>query len=173
MPRGLIMVENMNQMLLMSFVVMQGYVGICRQLTVPYNPQHNGVVERNNRTICEIAKSMLHDQDLSTYLWAEATSASVYIQNKSLHVVLDEKTPEEVFTSEKPDISHLRIFGCPLYIHIPKEKRTKMEPSRKKGTFVRYSDTSKEFRIYVPGERHVEVNRDVTFHEEETFKWSK
>ena len=48
-----------------------------------------------------------------------------------------------------------------------------MEPSGKKGTFVGYSETSKAFRIYVPGERHVEVSRDVTFHEEATFKWSK
>ena len=83
---------------------------ICRQLTVSYNPQQNGVAETKNITICEDAKAMLHDQDLSTYLWAEATSASVYIQNKSLHVVLDEKTPEEVYTGEKPDISHLWIF---------------------------------------------------------------
>ena len=94
----------------------------------------------------------------------------MYIQNRIPHVVLDEKTPEEVFTSEKPDISHLRIFGCPLYIHIPKEKRTKMEPSRKKVNFVGYSETSKVFIIYVPSERHVEVSRDVTFHEEASFK---
>ena len=66
-----------------------------------------------------------------------------------------EKTREEVFTGEKLDISHIWIFGCHVYIHIPKEKRTKMEPSRKKGVFVGYSETSKEFRIYVPGKRHV------------------
>ena len=47
-----------------------------------------------------------------------------------------------------------------------------MEPSGKKGNFVGYNKTSKAFRIYVPGERHVEVSRDVTFHEE-TFKRSK
>ena len=47
-----------------------------------------------------------------------------------------------------------------------------MESSQKKGTFVGYSETSKEFRIYVPAERHVEVNQDVNFHDEETFKWS-
>ena len=84
--------------------------GICRQLTVPYNPQQNGVVERKNRTICEATKAMLHDHDLSTQFWAKVTSTTVYIQNKSLHAVLDEKTPKEVFTGEKPDISHLRIF---------------------------------------------------------------
>ena len=116
---------------------------------------------------------MLHDQHLYSYLWEEATSTIVYIHNKIMHVVLDEKTHEEVFTGEKPDISHLWIFGCPLHIHIPKEKRTKMEPYGKKGAFVGYSETSKEFRIYVPGERHVEVSEDVTFHGEATFKKSK
>ena len=69
---------------------------------------------------------MLHYQDVSAYLWAEATSTSVYIQNISPHVFLDEKTPKEVFTGEKPDISCLHIFGCPMYIHIQKEKRTNM-----------------------------------------------
>ena len=109
---------------------------ICRQLTVPYNPQQNGVTERNNRTVCEAAKAMLHDYDISTYLWVDATSTIVYIQNISLLVLLDEKTPKEVFIGEKPNMPHLRIFGCPVYFHIPKEKRTKMEPSGNKGTFV-------------------------------------
>jgi len=115
---------------------------------------------------------MLHYHDLSAY-WEEATSIIVYIHNRSPNVVLDEKTLEEVFTCEKPNISHLHIFGCHVYIHIPKEKRAKMEPSRKKGNFIGYSENSKEFRIYILGERHVEVNWDVTFHEEETFKRSK
>ena len=70
-------------------------------------------------------------------------------------------------------MSHLQIFGCLVYIHMPKEKRTNMEPSGKKGNFVGYSETSKEFRIYVPSERHVEVSRDATFHEEKAFKQSK
>jgi hypothetical protein len=64
----------------------------------------------------------------------------------------------------------LRIFGSPVYIHIPKEKRTKLEPSGKKGTFVGYSETSKAYRIYIPGQKFIEVSRDVTFHEEATFR---
>ena len=76
------------------------------------------VAERNHKTLCEAAKSMLHDQDLSTYLWTKDTITTLYIQNRSLHEVLDEKTPEEVFTGEKPDISHFWIFGCHVYIHI-------------------------------------------------------
>ena len=66
---------------------------------------------------------MLHDQDLSAYLLKGATSTTMYIHNRSPHAVLDEKTHEEVFTGEKPDISHIWIFGSPVYIHIPKEKK--------------------------------------------------
>jgi hypothetical protein len=86
--------------------------------------------------------------------------------------VLKDKTLEEVFSGIKPEVGHLRIFGCPVYIHVPKEKRTKMEPSGKKGVFVGYSENSKAYRIYVPGQRQIEVSRDVAFHEEATFKKS-
>jgi hypothetical protein len=132
---------------------------------VPYNPQHNGIVERKNRKICEAAKSMMCDQDLPSSLWAEATNTAVYIQNRSPHVILGEKTPEEAFTGENPEVGHLRIFRCSVFIHIPKEKRTKMDPSGKKCFFVGYSETSKAYIIYVPGQRFIEVSRDVTFHE--------
>jgi transposase InsO family protein len=124
--------------------------GIKRELTTPYNPQQNGVAERKNRSIVEAAKAMIHDQNLPMHLWAEASSTTVYVQNKSPHKILGNKTPEEVFTGKKPEVNHLRIFGCPVYIHVPKEKRTKLEPSGKKGTFVGYSETSKAYRIYIP-----------------------
>jgi hypothetical protein len=72
--------------------------GIKRELTVPYNPQQNGVAERKNMTICEAARAMMYDQNLSLSLWAEAASTAVYIQNRCPHKALEEKTPEEVFT---------------------------------------------------------------------------
>ena len=111
----------------------------------------------------------MHDQNLPLSLWAEAASTAVYIQNRCPHKVLEAKTPEEDFTGCKPSVEHLRIFGSPVYIHIPKEKRTKLEPSGKKGIFVGYSETSKAYRIYIPGQKFIEVSRDVTFHEETTF----
>ena len=96
---------------------------------------------------------MMFDQDLPNSLWAEATRTAVYIQNRCPHAILEDKTPEEAFTGMKPEIGHLRVFGCLVYVHIPKEKRTKMDPSGKKGVFVGYSETSKAYRIYIPNQR--------------------
>ena len=68
----------------------------------------------------EATRTMLHDQDLPMHLWEEAARTVVYVQNRTLHKVINNKTPEEVFSNKKPKVSHLRIFGCLEYIHIPK-----------------------------------------------------
>ena len=103
--------------------------GIKRELSTPYNTQQNGIMEWKNRTIMEVARAMLHDQDLPMHLWVEAARTAVYVQNCTPQGVLENKTPEEVFSGKKPKVSHLRIFGYPLFIHIPKEKRTNLDPS--------------------------------------------
>jgi hypothetical protein len=59
-------------------------------------------------------------------------------------------TPEEAFIGVKPEVGHFRIFGCPIYFHVPKEKRTKLDPSGIKGTFVGYNESSKEYQTYIP-----------------------
>ena len=87
----------------------------------------------------------------------------MYVQNHTPHRLLENKTPEEVFSSKKPKVIHLRIFDCPVYIHIPKEKRTKLDPSRKKGKFVGYSESSKDYIIYFPEFKKIDISRDVTF----------
>jgi transposase InsO family protein len=104
-------------------------VGIKRELTTPYNPQQNGVAERKNRMIMEAVKTMIHDQDLPMCLWEEAAMTTVYVKNQLSHSALGFKTPEEMFTRKKPEVSHLKIFGCPVFIHILKEKRNKLDPS--------------------------------------------
>jgi hypothetical protein len=133
--------------------------GIKREYTVPYNPQQNGVAERKNMSIVEAAKAMIHDQSLPMFLWAEASMTAVYVQNRSPHKILRNMTPEEAFTGVKPEVGHFRIFGCPVYIHVPKEKRTKLDPSGRKGTFVGYSESSKAYQIYISGQRQIEVSK--------------
>ena len=101
----------------------------------------------------EALKAMIHDQDLPMHLWAEAARTVVYVQNRSPHRVLGNKTSEEMFSGEKPEVIHLIIFGFHIYIHFPKEKRSKLEPSGRKGIFVGYSESSKAYRVYILGFR--------------------
>jgi hypothetical protein len=85
------------------------------------------------------------------FLWEEACSTMIYVQNRCPHRRLRNMTLEEACTGENPDIGHLRIFGCPVYIHVPWERRTKLEPSGKKGVFVGYSESTKAYQIYILG----------------------
>jgi hypothetical protein len=80
--------------------------------------------------------------------------------------------PEEAFSGKKPNVENLRIFGCPIYSHIPKDTRNKLEPSGKKGIFVGYRNSSKAYRIYTLEQHKIEVSRDVTFNEKMAFKKS-
>jgi transposase InsO family protein len=128
---------------LKEFVAFCKSAGIRRELTIPHNPQQNGVAERKNRSIKERVKSLLNDQDLSMFLWGKATMTAIYMQNRSPHRILKDMKPEEAFSGKKPNVENLIIFGCQVYSHIPKDKRNKLGPSRKKGIFVGYSDSSK------------------------------
>ena len=132
-----------------------------------------GLHKESDRTIMDAMKTMIYDQDLPMHLWAEAARTIVYVQNRISHSALGFKTPEEMFTGKNPEVSHLKTFSCPVYVHIPKEKRTKLDPSGKKGIFVGYCEVSKAFRIYIFGFHHMEINRDVIFNEEESLKRSK
>jgi len=147
--------------------------GIKRELTTPYTPQQNGIAKRKNRSIVEAAKAMIHDQNQPMHLWSKASKTIVFVQNKSPHKILGNMTLEEAFTGKKPDLSKLRIFGCPVYIHVPSNKRSKIDPSGRKNTFVGYSETSKGYRIYISEQRKIEVSIDVTFDEEAAFRKSR
>jgi hypothetical protein len=148
-------------------------VRIKMELTTTYNPQQNGVAERKNRTIMEAVKTMIHDQDLLMQLWEEASRTTVYVKNKLSHSALGFKTPENMFSEKKPEVSHLKIFGCLVFVHVPKEKRTKLDPSGKKGIFVGYCEVSNAFRIYIPGYHHIEIRRDLTFDEDASLNKSR
>jgi hypothetical protein len=114
----------------------------------------------------------LNDQGLSMFLWGEAAMMEIYVQNISPHRILKDMTPEEAFSSKKPNVENLRIFGCPVYSHIPKDKRNKLEPSGKKGIFMGYSDSSKAYRIYIPEQHKIKVSRDIIFNERMAFRKS-
>ncbi len=92
--------------------------GIQRQTNAPYTPQQNGVTERANRTILECARNMIRAQGLDLEFWAEAVNTGVYIKNRCPTKVLESNTPQEAWTGRKPDVFHLRVFGCKTFAHI-------------------------------------------------------
>ena len=118
----------------------------------------------------EAVKTMIHDQDLPMHLWDKETRKIVYVHNILSHSALGFKNLEEMFMENNPEVIHLKIFGCPVYVHIPKEKTTKLDPFGKKGIFIGYCEVSKAFRKYIPRFHHMEISRDVTFDEEANLK---
>eukprot|EP00253_Pinus_taeda_P030532 PITA_30532 len=89
-----------------------------------------------NKTLMERARSMLSGVGLGQEFWAEVVETACYLVNKSPSFALEDKTPQEVWTGKKPYISHLRVFGCDAYVHVPKEKRTKLDSKFEKCIFI-------------------------------------
>lgn len=139
--------------------------GIIHQTTNPYTPEQNGLAERMNRTIVEKAKCMLFDAKLNVSFWAEAVNTAVYLINRSVASALVDKTPEEIWTGVKPDLSHLRIFGSDCMVHVPKQRRRKWSPKSTKMIFVGYSEDTKGFRMIHPKTKKLVKSRDVIFFE--------
>ena len=141
--------------------------GIRHDLTVPKNPEQNGVAERMNRTLVESVRSMLADSGLSKRFWAEALSTAVFLRNRSPTKCLEGVTPAEAWTGEKPDVSTLRIFGCTAYSHMPKDERQKLDSTARKCVFLGYGSETKCYRLYDPDRDRVILSRDVRFNERE------
>ncbi|BBH01567.1 multidrug resistance-associated protein 9 [Prunus dulcis] len=146
-------------------------VGLERQLTVAYSPQQNGVAERKNRTVMEMARAMMHEKKIPLKFWAEAVNTAVYLQNRSPTSALDNSTPFEKFSGRKPGVKHLRIFGSLCYIHIPTQKRHKLEDTGEKGVFVGYGVCEKGYRVLNLRTQKIELSRSVIFDEEAMWNW--
>ncbi|KAG6469823.1 hypothetical protein ZIOFF_070754 [Zingiber officinale] len=83
--------------------------GVERQLTVRYTPQQNGVTERKNQTIVEMAKSMMHEKGLPKIFWAEAVYTAVYLSNRCPTTAIPNKTPFEAWSGRRPSVNHLKL----------------------------------------------------------------
>lgn len=140
--------------------------GIQRRLTIPRTPEQNGVAERKNRTLIETARCLLAQSGLPTQFWAEAINTANYIRNFCITKSLNGCTPYELWKGKKPDISHLRSFGCKVHVLNKNPNKGKFEPRTVEGIFVGYADTSRGYRIWIPKDRKVIVARDVKFLDE-------
>ena len=93
--------------------------------------------------------------------------------NRTPTATIHDVTPEERFTEKKPDLSHLKVFGCIAYVHVPDELRTKLNPKAKKCIFIGYSLEQKGYRCYNPITQKLRVSKDVVFDEMSTWYSTK
>uniref|UniRef100_A0A251S6V1 Putative zinc finger, CCHC-type, Ribonuclease H-like domain, GAG-pre-integrase domain protein n=1 Tax=Helianthus annuus TaxID=4232 RepID=A0A251S6V1_HELAN len=147
--------------------------GIHHQLTTSYTPQQNGVAERKNRTLMELSRSMMKMKELPNMYWAEAVSCATYLLNRTITKSVPELTPQEVWSGRKPNVDHLRIFGCIAYVHIPKQNRTKLDVKTERVIFVGYSEHSKAYKLYNPVTNRTIIRRDVIFSESQHWVTTK
>ena len=139
--------------------------GVRHELTIPKNPEQNGVAERMNRTLVETARSMLIGSRLPHSFWAEAISTATYLRNRSPTKAVANMTPHEAWTGSKPNVSGLRVFGCQVFVHIPKDERKKLDAKSKRCIFLGYGANTKGYRLYDPLKKRVCHSRDVVFDE--------
>ena len=139
--------------------------GIRREFTCRHTPQQNRVAERKNRHIVKVARAMMNDKNLPNSYWAEAANTTLYLMNKCTTSGVHDVTPYEKFFGKKSDLSHTRIFGSIAYVHIPDEKRQKLDPKLEKCILVGYSLEQNWYKCYNPYTRKVRVSRDVVFDE--------
>ena len=108
----------------------------------------------------ESARSMLgYDK------WEEAVETTCYLVNRSPTLALVEKTPQEVWTGKKPSIKHLKYFGSDAYVHVPKEKRRKLDNKAGKCIFIDYKDNMKGYKLWNPATKNIFYSRDDVFRE--------
>jgi len=114
--------------------------GILRHLSVPGNPKQNGLPKRMNRTLLERVRCMIIHARLSKSFWAKAVSTAAYVINRSPSAAIGFKTPYEMWTDHKPNIDHVRVFGCIACAHI---KQGKLDPRAIRCLFIGYPDEVK------------------------------
>ena len=108
---------------------------------------------------------MLSGASLEQKFWAEAVMTACYLINQSPSSALGDKTPHEVWCGKKPYLRHLRVFGCEAYVHVPKEKRTKLDYKEQKCIFVGYGNGIKGYKCWNPESQKTAYSRDVIFRE--------
>jgi hypothetical protein len=122
----------------------------------------NGVADRMNRTLVELARAMI--RDLPTFLWEYAVAHSTYLRNRAYTKSLLNQTPYEKWFQKKPNISHLQEFGAPVWVLLQDQKKPKkMESKLRRCIFVGYDDGSKSIKYYNAETRKVLTSRNICF----------
>jgi hypothetical protein len=142
--------------------------GIKHEFSSPYTPQQNGVVERKNRTLLNMARTMLDEYKTSDRFWAEtaeAVNTACYAINRLyLHQIL-KKTSYELLTGKKPNVSYFRVFGSKCFILVKRGRKSKFAPKVVEGFLLGYDSNTRAYRVFNKSTGVVEVSCDIVFDE--------
>jgi hypothetical protein len=140
-------------------------LGLERQFSSPYMPPQNGVVERKNRTLCEMARTMLDEQRTSRRSWAEEVNTACYVSNRIYIRVHKKKTCYELMHGGTPKVSHFHVFGCKCFILKKGRKFYKFEARSVDGIFFGYASHSRAYRVLNLETNQIVETCEVTFDE--------
>jgi hypothetical protein len=139
--------------------------GIKHEFSSPYTPQQNGVVERKNRTLLYMARTMLDEYKTPDRFWAEAINTTCYSINwLYLHWIL-KKTSYELLTGKKPNVSYFWVFGSKCFVLVKRGRKSKFAPKTVEGFLLGYDSNTRAYRVFNRSSGLVEVSCDIVFDE--------
>jgi hypothetical protein len=139
--------------------------GIKHEFSAPYTPQQNGVVERKNRTLIDMARTMLGEFKTPERFWSEAMNTACHAINRVYLHRLFKKTSYELLTGNKPNVLYFRVFGSKCYILVKKGRNSKFAPKAVEGFLLGYDSNTKAYRVFNKSSGLVEVSSDIVFDE--------
>lgn len=147
--------------------------GIKRQLTTPYTPQHNGMVERRNGSILDMTRSLLKGMKMPQDLWAEAVRHLVYILNRIPTRGLEGGTPYEALKGRTPNLEHLRVFGCVAHVKTVRPHLRTLDDRSSPMVYLGVEEGTEGYRLYCPQSNRVVISKDVQFEEGRQGNWAQ
>jgi hypothetical protein len=125
--------------------------GIKREYTIPGTPQQNGVVERQNRSVQQMERSMMNERNIPQTYWVEEIHTTVHILNKSHLTPQSDKTPYELWFGRPASIKHFKVFWSKCYIKNNDENLGKYDDKDDEGIFLGYAQTVKDIDVIIRG----------------------
>ncbi|WVZ85132.1 LOW QUALITY PROTEIN: hypothetical protein U9M48_032084 [Paspalum notatum var. saurae] len=140
-------------------------LGLEHQFSSPYTPPQNGIVERKNCTLVEMAWTMLDEHRTPRRFWAEAVNTACYIANRIFLRAFLGKTSYELRFGRQPSVKHLRAFGCRCFVLKKARHLDKFESRCLNGIFLGYASSSRAFRVWILEAKQVVETCEVSFDE--------
>ena len=119
------------------------------------------------------AHSLLKSKMMPGQMWGEAVRHAIYILNRAPTKAVVGRTPYEAWSGKKPQIEHLRVFGCVGHVKVPSVQLKKLDDRSMPMVYLGSEEGSKAYRMYDPQSKKLHISRDVFFEEEKAWEWGE